>query len=138
MFAWLGLPMQPAREETAMTKTHRPVNEQREDASLFLWSWVIDALLAIAIWSLEFVGLLRVVFLISPPPLRLRRPVEDLVGTSVLHRLFGEEPLVAVEVAVDLLGRLARPLAHQLIHPVAQADHVRRLDPQIGRRPLQH
>src|SRR4051794_10235163 len=38
------------------------------------------------------------------------RPVEHAVAAAVVHRLVGEEPLVAVEVPVDLLGALAGEL----------------------------
>src|SRR5688500_1837178 len=44
--------------------------------------------------------------------------LDDPVGTAVCYRLFRKEPLVAVEVAVDGLRRLAGELRHQLIEPV--------------------
>src|SRR5690606_26288525 len=54
-----------------------------------------------------------------------RSAVEHAIGNAVFDSLFGEEPLVAVEVALDLIDVLAGEFAQQLVQPVAQAKHVR-------------
>src|SRR5581483_997448 len=66
------------------------------------------------------------------------RAIKHLVGDAVIDRLLGEKPLVAIEVAMNLLGGLAGEFAHQLVEPAAQAEHVLRLNAQVRRRALHH
>src|SRR4051794_1089894 len=44
--------------------------------------------------------------------------VKHLVGASVLDRFLGEEPLVAVEVAMDLVKGFTGGVAEHLVEPI--------------------
>src|SRR5690606_7512098 len=58
---------------------------------------------------------------------------EHLVHDAVLERLGRREDLVAVDVAVDLLDRLAGVTSHGLLEPCPHAQDLGRLDLDVGR-----
>src|SRR5438094_112706 len=78
-----------------------------------------------------------VVIVAGPGAIGFRGLLNNAISASVSHRFFGEEPLVAVKVAMNEIRRFAREVRHQFIQAIAQAQHVLRFDAQIRRRSLQ-
>src|SRR3712207_3029058 len=57
---------------------------------------------------------------------------DDLVGQAVGDRLLVSHPEVAVEVAGDILDRLAGVVGVDLPHPLLDAQDLARLDLDVG------
>lgn len=58
--------------------------------------------------------------------------VDDAVGAAVSDGLFGEEPFVAVEIAVDGIGGFAGEIGHHFVEAIAESEHMLCFDAEVG------